>query len=86
MNKNGDDKKKYSADGLYGMVANGHASAEWDVQAAKVEAYLISTQDPSKITYKDAEGHTDDITGASIHVSNFFTLASKALAAGVVKE
>ncbi|AEV28648.1 major membrane immunogen, membrane-anchored lipoprotein [Sphaerochaeta pleomorpha str. Grapes] len=86
VNENGDDKKAYSADGSYGMVAIGKASAEWHVQAAAVENYLLSTQDPAKISYKDSEGHTDDIGGASIHVSSFFTLVNKALAAGVVKK
>jgi major membrane immunogen (membrane-anchored lipoprotein) len=86
VNENGDDKKAYSEAGSYGMVAIGKASAEWHVQAATVEAYLLSTQDPSKIAYTDSEGHTDEISGASIHVSNFFTLVTKALAAGVVKK
>jgi major membrane immunogen (membrane-anchored lipoprotein) len=75
----GKDKKTLSADGEYGMVANGGASAEWHEQAALVEAYLIEKQDPSAIAYTDDEGHTDAITGASIHVKEFFDLAAKAL-------
>jgi major membrane immunogen (membrane-anchored lipoprotein) len=85
VNENGDDKKQYSMDGSYGMVAYSDATLEWHEQAAKVEAYLLSTQDSAKVTYKDSEGHTDDIAGASVHVSSFFTLVDKAFAAGVVK-
>jgi major membrane immunogen (membrane-anchored lipoprotein) len=85
VNEKGDDKKQYSADGSYGMVAYSDATVEWHEQAAKVEAYLLSTQDSAKVSYKDSEGHTDDIAGASIHVSSFFTLVDKALASGVVK-
>ncbi|UWG95446.1 hypothetical protein LPY66_10965 [Dehalobacter sp. DCM] len=74
------DKDALSKSGGYPMVKNGGAQADWHVQAQKAEAYLLSTQDPSKINYKDAEGHTDDIAGVSIHVSEFFTLAQEALA------
>lgn len=86
VNADGLDKKKASADGTYGMVAKGGAQAEWHVQAAAAEAYLVKVQDPTKITYSDAEGHTDAIAGASIHVSELFTLAQEALAAGPVKQ
>jgi len=75
----GKDKDTLSADGEYGLVAKGGAQAEWHEQAAKAEAYLLETQDPTEITYKDDEGHTDDIAGVSIHVSEFFDLAKKAL-------
>ncbi len=73
------DKKTYSADGEYKMVEYGNAIAEWDVQAKAVEDYLIETQDPNAIPL-DAEGHTDAISGATIHVSSFVTLANEALA------
>ncbi len=82
--KGGPDKKTYSESGQYGMVARGGASAEWHEQAKLAEDYLIETQDPDAITYKDDEGHTDDISGATIHVKEFFTLAKKALAEGPV--
>lgn len=80
----GPDKDTLSAAGIYGLVAKGGAQAEWHEQAAKAEAYLVETQDPTKITYKDDEGHTDDIAGVSIHVVEFFDLAEEALANGPV--
>jgi len=82
--KGGPDKDTLSASGQYGLVAKGGAQAEWHEQAQKAEAYLIQTQDPTKITYKDNEGHTDDIAGVSIHVNEFFELAKQALDAGPV--
>ncbi len=75
----GDDKKAQSVSGAYGMVANGKAQAEWHEQAEKAEAYLIEKQDPTAIKYTDDEGHTDAITGVSIHVNSFFQLAEEAL-------
>lgn len=75
------DKKAYDRAGKYNMVKFGNAIAEWYEQAEKVEAYLISTQDPSKVRYTDAAGSVDDIAGVSIHVKGFFDLAAKALAA-----
>jgi major membrane immunogen (membrane-anchored lipoprotein) len=80
VNKDGQDKDTFSASGEYGMVAKGGAQAEWHEQAARAEAYLIEKQDPKAITYTDEEGHTDAIAGVSIHVSDFFQLAEKALA------
>jgi len=84
--KGGKDKVTLSSDGEYGLVAKGNAQAEWHEQAAKAAAYLVETQDPTKITYKDAEGHTDDIAGVSIHVIEFFELAQKALDNGPVPQ
>lgn len=75
-------KKAASAAGNYPMVANGGAQTEWHEQAEKAEAYLIETQDPTEITYKDEDGHTDDIAGVSIHVNDFYALVEKALEAG----
>ena len=74
------DKDSVSESGAYGLVAKGGAQAEWHEQAARAEDYLIETQDPTKISYKDEEGHTDDIAGVSIHVKEFFALAEQALA------
>ncbi|WHH57632.1 hypothetical protein [Petroclostridium sp. X23] len=82
--KGGDDKDTQSKDGRYGMKEKGKAQAEWHEQAEKAEAYLIETQDPAKIEYKDEEGHTDAISGASIHVKEFFDLAKAALDKGPV--
>ncbi|MDT4762073.1 hypothetical protein [Sphaerochaeta sp. PS] len=80
----GADKKTYDKAGKYNMVKFGKAQAEWSVQAERAEDYLLATQDPAAITYKDAEGHTDAIAGVSVHVGGFFSLAQKALAAGPV--
>lgn len=76
----GDDKYKQSKDGKYGMKEKGKASAEWHEQADKVVAYFLEKQDPEAIQYKDEEGHTDAISGATIHVKDFFDLAKEALA------
>ena len=65
--------------GKYVMKKDG---VSWAEQAEKVTSYLVKTQDPSKMKFSDAEGHTDAIAGVSIHVKPFFVLAQKALAAG----
>jgi len=67
------------------MVARGKAQSEWYEQAALAEAYLLSTQDTKKITFKDEAGHTDDIAGVSIHIGDFYALVDRAFAAGVKK-
>ena len=85
VNKLGQDKKDYDAAGKYGLVAIGGAQAEWSEQAARAEQYLIETQDPTQITYKDDAGHTDDIAGVSVHVNALFNLADAALKAGPVE-
>ncbi len=74
------DKDTLSKSGEYGLVAKGGAQAEWHEQATKAEAYLLETQDPTKITYTDESGTTDDIAGVSIKVGEFFNLAEEALA------
>lgn len=83
--KAGVDKKTFSKEGNYGMKEKGKAQAEWHEQAEKVEAYLVEMQDPTKIEYKDNEGHTDAISGVSIHVNDFFELAKKALDKGPIE-
>ena len=80
----GPDKISVSEAGNYPMVARGGAQADWHVQAGKAEAYLLRTQDPTQIRYTSNEGHTDAISGVTIHVVEFFSLAEKALAAGPV--
>lgn len=80
--KAGDDKKTSSQAGHYPMVANGGAQSDWHVQAEAAEAWLLKKQDPTAIEYIDEEGHVDSISGVSIHVVEFFSLAEKALAAG----
>jgi len=81
VNNAGDLKKKVSEDGKYGLVEKGGAQAEWHEQAALTEAFLIEKQDPAAITF-DAEGHTDAISGVSVHVSDLVEAAQAALAAG----
>ncbi|WP_235817530.1 FMN-binding protein [Gracilibacillus timonensis] len=76
----GDNKDTVSANGEYGMVENSDAELEWHEQAELAEAHLLETQDPTDIEYTDDEGHTDAISGVSIHVSEFFDLAEEALA------
>jgi major membrane immunogen (membrane-anchored lipoprotein) len=73
------DKKSYAASGKYGMVKASKIKAEWDAQAKAAEEFLLKTQDVnfSKFT---ADGKTDAITGATLTVSEFFSLAKKALA------
>jgi major membrane immunogen (membrane-anchored lipoprotein) len=85
IDKIGEDKKLYDAAGKYNMVEFGGAQANWSEQAAKAEQYLIDTQDPTAISYKDDEGHTDDIAGVSVHVNGLFALADAALKAGPVE-
>jgi major membrane immunogen (membrane-anchored lipoprotein) len=70
--------------GGYPMVKFGKAKAEWDVQAKAVQDYLLKTQDIGFSKFSDAEGHTDAISGATIHVKGFFGLVNAALAAGPV--
>lgn len=74
----GDDKKTVSEAGNYPMVANGGAQSDWHVQAMEVEDYFIATQGEMP-SYTDDEGHTDAISGVSIHVIEFYNLADEAL-------
>lgn len=76
----GDDKKTLSKNGQYPMVENGGAKLPWHEQAAAVEAHLLKTQDPAKITYSSDAGNTQDIAGATLKVKPFFNLAGEALA------
>ena len=80
----GTDKITRSESGEYGMVENGGASAPWYEQAEKTEQYLLETQDPTKIEYSNDAGNTDAISGVTIHVKEFFSLAQKALQKGPV--
>ena len=75
----GTDKVTRSKSGEYGMVEKGGAIAPWFEQAAKAEAYLLKVQDPTDIKYSSDEGHTDAISGVTIHVVEFFSLAEEAL-------
>lgn len=77
----GPDKKTASKEGTYGMVAHGGAQAEWHEQAEIMENYLIEKQDPQALEV-NADGTIDAVSGVSITVNDFQTLAAKALAAG----
>ena len=84
------NKTTLSKNGEYGMEAVAKAGA-WHDQAAAAEKWLIENQDPSKITYTDDEGHTDALktdagSTVTIHVTEFFQLAKKALEADPVAE
>lgn len=84
LNEDGVDKKVLDMEGNYNMVAYAGAQAEWYEQANRVEQHLLKTQDVSAISYNDDEGHTDDISGVSIHVDSFYNLAAEALENGAV--
>jgi len=83
-NKSIMDKKTESSAGRYGMVKASKIAKEWHEQAGAVEKYLVATQDTAFAKYTNAEGNTDAITGASMHVKGFFDLVKAALAAGPV--
>ncbi|KGE19567.1 hypothetical protein [Paenibacillus wynnii] len=76
VNKDGVDKQQYSADGKYGMKAAG-AQAEWHEEIAKVQAYYVENKATAPAL--NDEGKTDAISGVSISVGEYFTLAEKAL-------
>ncbi|QEN09537.1 FMN-binding protein [Oceanispirochaeta crateris] len=80
----GDPKVVVSKDGRYGMEAKGGAMAPWWKQAQAVEQQLIKSQDINSIILSDKEGHTDTVSGASIHVAPFVNLVKEAFAAGPV--
>jgi major membrane immunogen (membrane-anchored lipoprotein) len=80
----GPTKDVISTSGKYPLVELGGGQAPWHIQGERSEAWLIEKQDPSLISYIDDEGHTDTITGVSIHVVEFFDLAKQALDAGPV--
>lgn len=77
------DKKTVAAAGGYGMKKASKLGLEWDQEAANVEAYLVKTQNPGFDKFKQ-DGTTDAISGASLHVKNFYDLVNQALAAGPV--
>lgn len=80
----GVDKVTASRNGTYGMVEKGGAIAPWWQQAQAVERALIKSQNVDSIRISDAEGHTDAVSGATIHVKPFVDLVKSALAAGPV--
>jgi len=78
INKAGGDSKYVRAiKGSYKMNAK---EGEWNVQADRMAAALVKSQEVSKITVK-ADGKTDAITGVSVTVAEFFKIAAEALKA-----
>lgn len=76
------DKKSWAASGGYGM-AKAAKQGEWHLQAAKAEDFVVKNNGTDKIVLK-ADGATDAIAGASIHVNEFVALVKKALAGPAV--
>jgi major membrane immunogen (membrane-anchored lipoprotein) len=77
------DKVSVAAAGKYGMKKASKIGAEWDQQAKVVADYVVKTQDVGFSKFK-ADGTTDAISGASLHVQGFFALLTKALASPAV--
>ena len=77
------DKKSYAAAGKYGMGKVSKIKAEWDAQTKAVEDFLLKTQDVNFSKF-NSSGKSDAITGATLTVSEFFSLAKKALSSAPV--
>lgn len=80
VNKDGAKKSKLveAIEGRYGM-AKAAKNGEWNVQAQAVQNAIVKAQDPAKIAVK-ADGTSDAISGASLHVTAV-SLAIEALKA-----
>ncbi|GAB1481652.1 hypothetical protein MASR2M78_04670 [Treponema sp.] len=78
-----DRKKKSklveSTKGTYGM-GKAAKQGEWHEQAERVTASLVKLQKPEAVALK-ADGKTDAVTGVSMAVADFYTLAADALKA-----
>ena len=61
----------------YGMVENGGAIAEWDEQAALIEAYIL--ENGTEAVEVDAEEVITNITGVTIKDGGYIALAAEAL-------
>ncbi len=72
----GKTKKERSKAGEYDMKNTG---LKWHEQAAAMEAALLSSQDPATLIVT-SDGKTDAVSGVTIHVSAFVTLAAEAIA------
>ena len=73
----GDSKYIRAMKGTYKMNAK---QGEWNVQADRMGAALVKTQNVSKIAVK-SDGKTDAISGVSVTVSEFLKVAAEALKA-----
>ncbi len=76
------DRKKKSklveaAKGNYGM-GKAATQGEWHLQAERAARALLATQNPAAIAVK-ADGKTDAISGVSMSVAEFLSLANEAL-------
>ena len=69
------NKVELSKAGKYPMVKVGGAKADWHVQAKTVEDYFLQTQKADE---------PDSISGATIHINDFFDLVKTALTQGPV--
>lgn len=78
VNEAGEDKQDFSKDGKYGMKEKGGAQAEWHEQVQKAQQFYLENQGVGSASFND-EGKTDAISGVSIGVQEYFTLAEKAL-------
>lgn len=74
-NKDGELKSVLSADGIYEMKPDG---LTWQEQALAIADFLIQKQSTDAITM-DQDGKTDVVTGVSISVKDFVTLAKECL-------
>lgn len=73
----GDSKKELSQSGAYGMKEKGGAAAEWHEEVAAFEAAAVEKGLDNIPTGSD--GKTDAISGCTIAVSEFISLARQAL-------
>ncbi|MFA5570560.1 MAG: FMN-binding protein [Sphaerochaetaceae bacterium] len=80
VNEEGVDKKSYDRAGNYNMMKFGGAIADWYEQAEAAELYVVKTQNTDVAL--NADGSTDEISGATISVDGFVELLQQALAAG----
>jgi major membrane immunogen (membrane-anchored lipoprotein) len=71
------EKTKKELGDDYGMVENGGAIAEWDEQAALIEAYML--ENGVDAVEVDAEEVITNITGVTIKDGGYTTLAAEAL-------
>lgn len=78
ISKSGGDSKLVRAiKGTYKMNAK---EGEWNVQAPRVEADLIRTQDPARMAVR-SDGKTDAISGVSVTIDDFIAVTTAALKA-----
>lgn len=74
----GINKKELSIAGGYDMKTAG-AQSDWHEQIKLAEDELVKTQDPAKLSYTDQDGHTDAISGCTITVKEYYTVAQQAI-------